>query len=160
FRCAVEPLRDASGRTVGVLGSAEPVAAPQVLRDQQQMLETTLLQATDGIVIAAADGRLLFSNPAAQKVANKNPAGTGLAEALEVWGECFDQDERPVPLHDWPIARALRGETTMGCELHKRHADGTRTYVQIAATPVRDASGNIVGAVATFTDITDRKNAE
>src|SRR5262249_4878281 len=60
----------------------------------------------------------------------------------------------------WPIARALRGETTMGCELHKRHAGGTRTYVQIAATPVRDASGNIVGAVATFTDITDRKNAE
>ena len=134
---------------------------PQVLGDHQQLLETTLLQATDGIVIADADGRLLFFNPAARRIADKDPVGgSALADAPSVWGECFDQDEQPVPLHDWPIARALRGETTVGRELHKRHADGSRAYIQIAATPVRDADGSIVGAVTTFTDITDRKSAE
>jgi hypothetical protein len=54
----------------------------------------------------------------------------------------------------------LRGETVTGRELHIRHADGSRTYIQIAATPVRDASGDIIGAVTTFTDITERKRVE
>ena len=50
--------------------------------------------------------------------------------------------------------------TVTGRELHNRHADGLRTYIQIAATPVRDASGDIIGAVTTFTDITERKRVE
>jgi PAS domain S-box-containing protein len=161
FTCLVEALRDPSGRIIGVVGSAEPVNAPQTWRDQQ-LLETAVLQATDCIGIADAEGRLLFFNPAARKIADRDPKGTGLAEGPAVWGECFerDEDEQPVPVYDWPVARALRGETTVGRELHKRHADGSRTYIQIAATPVRDAGGAIVGAVTTFTDITDRKRAE
>ena len=159
LRCSVESLRDDSGRIIGVVGSAE-LAGPHAVSRDQQLLETTLLQATDGIAIADADGRLLFFNPAARQIADRDPTGTGLAEGPAIWGECFDEHERPVSPDDWPIAHALRGETTVGRELHKRHADGSRTYVQIAATPVRDASGAVIGAVTTFTDISERKRAE
>ena len=160
FRCVVEPLQDARGRIVGVVGKAEDITAPEMLRDQQQLLETTLLQSTDAIAITDGVGRLLFFNSAAREIAQADPEGSGLFNARAIWGDCFDPGGTLVPVEDWPISRALRGETITGRELHIRHADGSRTYIQIAATPVRDASGDIIGAVTTFTDITERKRVE
>jgi PAS domain S-box-containing protein len=132
----------------------------QALHNQQQLFVAAMRQAADGIVVCDAQGRLLLFNPAARRLADRDPEGCSLANARAVWGDCYENEDGPIPVDDWPAAHALRGETTVGRELHKRHADGTRTYIQISAAPARDAGGALIGAVVTFTDITDRKRAE
>ncbi|WP_018237223.1 PAS domain S-box protein [Ensifer sp. BR816] len=61
---------------------------------------------------------------------------------------------------DLPVQRAARGEDVPNFEEEIRFSDGTSRHVFGNATPLRDASGAVVGAVAASVDITERKQAE
>ena len=69
-------------------------------------------------------------------------------------------DGRRVPLEEWPISRALRGETTVGREARMIRPDGSHYDVLISAAPLNNADGDLVGAVAGLLDITEHKRAE
>jgi len=57
-------------------------------------------------------------------------------------------------------AREAAGAGYAGFETVRAHRDGRRLDVEIAAAPLRDAAGNVVGAMAVMTDISDRKRQE
>ena len=60
-----------------------------------------------------------------------------------------------------PLYRASRlGEEVRNVELLMQAHDGHHIPVLVNASPIRDAQGNIVAAVNTWMDITDRKRAE
>ena len=74
--------------------------------------------------------------------------------------DIFDKDGLPVPNEQLPLRRAAGGEEVTGYEFEWRFSDGERRFFYGNATPLRDADGNIAGAVAAFIDITERKRAE
>jgi signal transduction histidine kinase len=53
--------------------------------------------------------------------------------------------------------RVAAGESVNDLETVRRHKDGTLVPVSIAAAPVRDGSGRVVGNMVAYTDITERK---
>ena len=59
-----------------------------------------------------------------------------------------------------PLQRAARGELVRNDELRVRFDDGTYYDELCSASPVRDASGDLIGAVGAAVDITERKAAE
>lgn len=59
-----------------------------------------------------------------------------------------------------PVQRAARGEIVQNFEEEVRFDDGTSRYLLGKATPLRDAAGDVIGAVAASVDITQRKQAE
>jgi two-component system CheB/CheR fusion protein len=60
--------------------------------------------------------------------------------------------------HEWPLARSLAtGETVLDEELEFVRTDLVRRTFSMSAAPVHDTTGQVVAAVATFWDITDRK---
>ncbi|WP_085027683.1 PAS domain S-box protein [Ensifer aridi] len=59
-----------------------------------------------------------------------------------------------------PVQRAARGEEVENFEEEIRFDDGTSRFLFGNATPLRDAAGDVVGAVAASVDITERKQAE
>jgi PAS domain S-box-containing protein len=61
------------------------------------------------------------------------------------------------PVEFGPVWRAAHGETVRDFEMEVRYEDGEARHVIGNATPLRDAKGNLFGAVAAFLDITDRK---
>lgn len=61
---------------------------------------------------------------------------------------------------DLPMQRAARGEVIRNDELRVRFDDGTFFDELVNASPVRDPSGTIIGAVGAAVDITERKAAE
>lgn len=64
------------------------------------------------------------------------------------------------PAYDYPIVRALQhGEASHNVSMVIRYHE-TERILMVGANPVRDAEGNIIGAVATFDDVTVRHNAE
>jgi PAS domain S-box-containing protein len=60
----------------------------------------------------------------------------------------------------WPVRRVLRGETVSSLELDLRRSDGKSWIVNYSGTPIRDQAGNIIRAVLTCQDITDRRRTE
>jgi signal transduction histidine kinase len=134
--------------------------AEQALQDQKVLLETILGQAADAIVVCDGEGRFTFANAAARRMALRNPEGTTLEETTEVLGVAHYPQGRRIPPEESSIARALRGETTVGGETRMVRPDDSHYDVLISAAPLRDSGGEIVGAVAGLLDITERKKAE
>jgi PAS domain S-box-containing protein len=129
--------------------------------NQVRELETVLHSIPDPVFVADARG-IHHANRAAlalfgvDSVERLNRSAQSLAEVVEArhvdTGQPFSPDERP-------IARALRGETTIG-ELMVRHLQtGKDVILQCAVAPVSTGTG-VIAAVAACTDITQRKAQE
>ncbi len=131
----------------------------QVLASER-FTRAILGQAADGIVACDAEGRLTFINATARRRARQDPAGARLEDLERIWGRLSLADGTSVGPDEWPISKALRGEVTSGQEVRHVHPDGTDYHLLLGASPVRGDDGTILGAVATFTDITKRKAAE
>jgi signal transduction histidine kinase len=58
------------------------------------------------------------------------------------------------------FARVLAGESINDYETERLRKDGTLVPVSLAAAPVKDGSGRIVGNMVAYTDITERKLQE
>jgi PAS domain S-box-containing protein len=71
------------------------------------------------------------------------------------------RDGRLLAPHELPLQRAAAtGEPQLDEELDLELPDGGRRTIHGGATPLRDAAGNVRGAVACFRDVTERKKAE
>ena len=58
-------------------------------------------------------------------------------------------------MHDSMLYQALRGEGTTAYELPMKSADGATVEVLLNATPLRDASGTVIGVVGVGQDMTE-----
>ena len=68
------------------------------------------------------------------------------------------EDELPFFLEN--IRRVAAGETLRDLDLRRLHRDGSLIDVNVAAAPVRDAVGEVVGVVSCMADVTARKRSE
>jgi PAS domain S-box-containing protein len=154
--------RDRDGTLRGGFGTVQDITerkrAEDALAASQHLLHSVLEQAAEGITVRDAQGRVMFVNAVARRAALRRPEGTALASAPEVWGDYLDADGKPVPLEQWPSARALRGETVSG-EFLRRTPAGPM-FVLNSAAPVRNEKGEIIGVVTIITDISERKRME
>ncbi len=130
------------------------------LAAQRNLLETTLRQAADAIVVFDAHGKLTFVNATARRLAGLDPDGTTLDIAPSVWGQAYNPRGRLIPLKEWAGPRALRGKPTSGREVRMVRPDGSSYDILISAAPLISSGREIVGAVVTYSHITDRKVME
>ena len=102
-----------------------------------------------------------------------DPAGVPVAvsdEARKILGEphMAVQDEnwqllsggRGAVDAERPLTRAVLGDIVSAERFEVLRRDGRRVLVELSATPVRNESGEIVAAVATFRDLTQRDDHE
>jgi signal transduction histidine kinase len=134
--------------------------AEEALQDQKVLLETILGQAADAIIVCDERGKFTFANAAAREMALRDPEGTTLEAAPEVWGVAHYPDGGCIPLEEYSIQKALRDEMTVGRETRMIRPGGGHCDFLISAAPLKNAEGKIVGAVAGLLDITERKRAE
>ena len=72
-----------------------------------------------------------------------------------------EQDDVISSLEQMPLYRASHfGEETRNMELAMQTSDGRKIPVLVNAAPIHNIQGNIVAAISTWLDITDRKLAE
>ncbi len=118
---------------------------------------------TEGVVVFDPAGNLIDINPAAlaihreENVANLRRHIEELADIFEL----FDVQDRLLPGDEWPIGRALRGETFRDFEVRVRRKDSSRTwFASYGGTPVLDDQGDPLCFIVTLRDITRRKRTE
>ncbi len=126
-------------------------------------LQAVLDSLAEGVLITDAQGNIVSANPAAARI-------LGLSRLVDAqWDlphlatllRLYDLAGRPVPPEEWPMAKALRGETILNLEVRAERLDSGETRVLTCnASPVRDRAGQVALIVTTVRDITDLKRAD
>lgn len=116
--------------------------------------EAILGQIADGVVIADADGAIVFVNEAACRIYTTNMVGLTV-EAYSDDFELFTLNGQPFPPDETALARAVRGgETVLVPGIRVRRADGSEVVVHTSAAPLLGEDGASLGAVVTVRDMT------
>ena len=137
------------------------VATPAGL-DVFRAIEQSALDAIPtGFCVCRADSGLVRYNRRAVELWGRTPP---LGDPNDQHGSSFRRYSaagEPLPFDATPVAMALRsGEPVVGAELVIERPDGSRVPVLMNATPLRDQTGRIEGAVCSFQELTEHKRAE
>ncbi|MDD5723110.1 MAG: diguanylate cyclase, partial [Syntrophales bacterium] len=115
-----------------------------------QIINTSI----DGMVLIGEDCTVHLINTSLLSFLNKT-------EGEAVGKKCYDLLlNSHCGGEECPLVRVLHGETRVEYDIKRKQSDGTPVPFIFTATPFRGLDGELVGMVAGFKDITDRKHAE
>ena len=156
-------VRDENGRFRFGVRVLQDVTERKRMQQEIEANERRLRELLDALPAAIyttdAEGRVTFYNQAAVDLTGREPE-LGSDQWCVTW-KLFWPDGTPLPHEDCPMAVALKeNRPVLGMEAIAERPDGTRVPFLPFPTPLRDAEGNLVGAINMLVDITDRKAAE
>jgi PAS domain S-box-containing protein len=129
------------------------------LRHSEERYRTLLLKMPAAVYTTDRDGRITLFNDQAAALWGRRPE-----IGKDQWCDSFRiirPDGTPLPDDECPMAVALReGLSIRSEEILVERPDGVRVWVLPHPEPLRDATGELVGAINMLVDITDRKQAE
>ena len=161
------PVHDANGAIEKWFGTCTDIhdfkQVDEALSENRSKLEAALSSMGDAVSIADRDGRFIHINDAFasfHKFASKDACPKTLAEYPALL-ELYSSDGEALPVEQWAVPRALRGEAAIAMEFTLHRRDSSASWVgSYSFAPIRDQHGAVVGAVVTARDITASKEAE
>lgn len=130
-------------------------------RARTRALEPILQTISDGIVVVDREGVFLIFNEAAERILGVGSSDAPPSAWPEVYGLFLPDQVTPYPPEHLPLVRASRGEAVRDVEIYVRgphRPDGA--VISVTAMPWRDPSGELLGGVAVFRDITAFRDAD
>jgi len=128
-------------------------------REGRRLFAATLSGIGDGVIVADPDGRVTFLNPVAETLTGWPRADGAGKPAEEVLKLLTEKTREPI---ENPVMRALRERILIGGQAPALlvSRNGVEVPVEHSASPVRDDSGEVQGAVLVFRDISKRLQLE
>jgi len=128
---------------------------------------SAILRASDGILdmlpiatfVCDARGTILQYNQRAVEIWGTVPRPGQTHEDFTASVRFFDIDGKPLERSGFADVMAS-GEAARDLERIVERADGSRVIVSLNIDPLRDAKGEVIGAVNCFLDITERKQTD
>ncbi|GAJ11720.1 unnamed protein product, partial [marine sediment metagenome] len=139
---------------------AERERAEEAVEQLNRQNRMILNSAGEGIYGLDLEGRTTFVNPAAAEMIGWK-AEDLIGKRQHAVLHHSKPDGTPYPREECPIYAAFKDGKVhrVDSEVFWRK-DGTSFPVAYVSTPIRDERGDLAGAVVTFSDITERKQAE
>ena len=133
--------------------------ADRQLRQEREWLRVTLTSIGDAVIATDAEGRITFLNPVAEALTGWT---TEAAAGQPVQGVFHIVNEQTGQALEEPVARVLRERRAVGLANHAALVtkDGRTVPVEDSAAPILDATGQVVGVVLVFHDVTGKRRAE
>jgi PAS domain S-box-containing protein len=165
------PIKNKSGNAIGIVGISrdvtERVRTSEALRESEALLQqqTRILNSIldgmgDGVVVTARDGRTLLFNREASRLLGVAARDVPASAWPQVYGLYLNDGVTLLPDTQNPLCRAMDGEPLVQLELRLRNAAVAGAVVAITATPLKDPSGEVTGAIALLRDVTQQRNLE
>ena len=160
------PLRNVSGELIGLVGIAWDItplkASEAALRASEALYRATIGALSEGIVVQLSDGAIQVCNPAAERILGLTVTQMMGQALLDPRWRAIHEDGSPFPGETHPVMVTLRtGEPQTGVVVGMRKSDGALTWISINSRLVRQEGDALPhGVVATFTDITARRQSE
>lgn len=157
-----EIVDDATAAAAGTLDPASLVQAEAILvggAADENRLRQVLDSLPAAVYTTDAAGRVTYYNRAAVELAGREPV-LGRDEWCVTW-RLYQPDGTPLPHDRCPMAIAIReNRAVRGIEAILERPDGTHVPFLPYPTPLRDATGALVGAVNMLVEISEQKAAE
>ena len=148
---AAAPILDATGRLVSHVVVYNDISAT---KQQEERLQALIDSSPLALVEFGPDTRIRLWNPAAERI-----FGWSREEILGRGGLPMAPASKRAEGEEL-FARVQAGESLNDYETVRQRKDGTLVNVSIAAAPIRDGSGQVLGNMVAYTDITERKAQE
>lgn len=135
----------------------------QALLAERDRLAFLLDSINDEVWFSDLEGNLtLLNNRAALHLGLDTPEELNISHMalLEEKLKIYNLDGQLRPVEDAPLFRSLKGETVRGQEMIYHLKTGQPLYREFISSPIRDKTGQVVGAIAIGRDITEQKLAE
>ena len=158
------PIRDLDGIIVGAVlvfrDVTKEYAAQAAIQESAKRVQSILDSVSEGIHGVDKAGRIMFENPASAKMLGWDEQDIIGQPAHELMHHTR-ADGTAYPKEQCPIYAALQGKTSLRIndEVFWRK-DGSSFPVSYNTAPMRNYAGEIIGAIASFRDITLMKQSE
>jgi PAS domain S-box-containing protein len=133
------------------------------VNEKQMTLEAALNSMSGAVCITDAQGDFLEYNDAFvdfHKWEDKKQCPQTIAQYSSVM-EMTTLENQPVEHDNWPMAKALRGESGLNVEYRLNSKKGLERWLgSFNYAPIKDAGGAIIGTVIAGRDITQIRKAE
>jgi diguanylate cyclase (GGDEF)-like protein/PAS domain S-box-containing protein len=130
--------------------------AEDALYQEKERLQVTLHSISDAVITTNAAGELLYTNPVAEAL-----TGWPLAAAAgRPYQDVFHLSTQDGDDAVWPnlVADTMTtGQTQRYAQLSLTRRHASTVLVEAAASPIRDADGEVQGAVLVFRDVTEQR---
>ncbi|WP_353069232.1 ATP-binding protein [Tunturibacter empetritectus] len=126
---------------------------------REQWLNTTIRSIGDAVIACDTEGNIVFMNLVAERLTGwKEEESHGIS--LHTVFPIFNEDTRATVEN--PVDKVRRLGTVVGLANHTYlvSKDGSEICIDDSGAPIRDSSGNMIGIVLVFRDITDRRMSE
>jgi len=157
----VQCSADGAGYLVGFVRDATGKKRAEAELQQSEAKARAIVESlVEGVIFVDNQGRLQSANDAARQLLGERIVELGgpfphqLVDVLGSDGKVLMEEERPV----WKALR--KGERVSGLELGIPNPGGRITWLIANAQPVRERTGHLLGVVASYIDITERKRAQ
>ena len=127
--------------------------ALQDLAAEREWLQVTLRSIGDALIATDRHGRVSYLNPVAETMTGWRSAEAMGQPIATVFNIINEETLAPAEI---PVERVLREGRVVGLANHTAliSRDGTVRAIEDSAAPIRDSSGNVLGVVMVFHDVT------
>jgi two-component system cell cycle sensor histidine kinase/response regulator CckA len=132
----------------------------EALRESERRLDRMLQTMVDGMVVVDLKGEITYANQGAERILEiRKDDILGKYYHEREWQQ-IDEQGNPYLPGQLPLALVLReGREVIGLEHSITAPTGEVKWLSVNAAPLIDESGHMYGAVASFRDITEHKEA-
>jgi PAS domain S-box-containing protein len=151
---SVSPIHDARGRVIGASTIARDLTEHRFAEGAVHHLAAIVEFSDDAIISKDLAGVILTWNAGAERLFGYKAREIVGRSVLGLIPEDRREEEPNI------LMRIARGEHIRNYETVRRRKDGSLVDVALTVSPVRDATGRVVGASKIARDISERKRAE
>ena len=130
---------------------------------ERAKFEAAFHAVAEGIFIFDSEGNPVFMNDAAAKVFGSEKAND-VRRRVEYYFErldLYDMNDNLIPISEWPVSKALRGESFREWHIKAHRKDTNDRWIWSSSGELATQAGSgITLAVVVLRDITDQKRAE
>ncbi|HEY5912403.1 MAG TPA: PAS domain S-box protein [Verrucomicrobiae bacterium] len=160
------PVRDERGEITCLAGINLDISSLKQtqarLEEAKQTLDALMEYVPEGITIAdASSGNIRMVSRYGTETLGTPYEGMSPGAVISKRTVFHVDGVTPMAEGDLPLTRAMRnGETVRDAELIQANASGERLWLTCNAAPIRNAKGDITGAIVAWRDVTARRKIE
>jgi PAS domain S-box-containing protein len=148
------PVPAAMGESREWVGTLDDITEVRQAEETRERLAAIVASSEDAVISKSLDGVIQTWNVGAERLFGYTAAeAVGKPITLIIPPERLDEEKSI-------IERMTRGERVEPYETIRAGKNGRRIDVSVAVSPLRDATGRVIGASKVARDITERKRAE